>query len=290
MIGGPQGERVKSLLAVDLDGTLLDVEGRPHAKDVRALRLAAAVGVEVSILTGRLYSGTRAIVEALDLTGPVGCVDGSHVVDASTHTTLFHHGIAGKAAFILRDCLAESGPATFLFAKDAVVHDAAGDAYLGYVSTWSTDLRRASRVVEHELWEACDGVTAVVAVGTALQIGEAVESIRTSLASVAQAAMFPLRRAPGTWAMIVRAAGGTKGTALQWLANHHGVALENTVCVGDWLNDLAMFNVAGRSFAMGQAPDEVKRAATDVLEETHSQGGGIAKAVERAFGLVVDAA
>jgi hydroxymethylpyrimidine pyrophosphatase-like HAD family hydrolase len=90
--------------------------------------------------------------------------------------------------------------------------------------------------------------------------------------------------------MIVRAAGGTKGTALTWLAKHYGIPLEDTICVGDWLNDLTMFRVAGRSFAMGQAPDEVKAAATDVLEETHEIGGGIAMAVERVFGLRVDAA
>jgi Cof subfamily protein (haloacid dehalogenase superfamily) len=278
------------LLAVDLDGTLLDPRGNPHAKDIRALRAASKAGVKVSILTGRLYSGTRATVEVLDLSGPVGCVDGSQVVDASTHSTLFHHGIAGTHAIALRDSMAASGPATFLFAKDAVVHDAAGEPYLGYVSTWSTDLRRTERVVEHELWAAEDGVTAVVAVGTAIQVGQAVEAIRATLADAVQVAMFPIRRSPGSWGMVVRAAGGTKGTALRWMAEHYGIPLSQTVCVGDWINDLTMFGVAGRSFAMGQAPDEVKRAATDVLEETHEVGGGIAKAVERVFGLTVNAA
>jgi Cof subfamily protein (haloacid dehalogenase superfamily) len=279
-----------ALLAVDLDGTLLDPRGQPHAKDLRALRALSKAGIPVSILTGRLYSGTRATVDALDISGPVGCVDGSHVVDTSTHTTVFHHGIRGKDARTLREGMAKSGPATFLFARDTVVHDDAGDPYLSYVSTWSTDLRRARRVVEHELWEAEDGVTAVVAVGTSEQIGEAVETIRASLADVAQVAMFPLRRSKGTWGMVVRAAGGTKGTALTWLAKHHGISMSQTVCVGDWLNDLAMFAVAGRSFAMGQAPDNVKRAATGVLEETNEVGGGIAKVVERVFGLRVDAA
>src|SRR6202042_3197523 len=120
----------------------------------------------------------------------------------------------------------KGGPAAFLFAKDAVVHDAAGEAYLSYVSTWSTDLRRASRVVDHELWEAPDGVTAVVAIGTAAEIGQTVELIRASLSDVAQVTMFPLRRTPGSWGMIARAVGGTKGTALKWLANHHGVPIE----------------------------------------------------------------
>ena len=82
--------------------------------------------------------------------------------------------------------------------------------------------------------------------------------------------------------------GGTKGSALAYVAAHYGCAMEETVCVGDWLNDVPMFAVAGRSYAMGQAPDEVKRAASAVLEETSEQGGGIARVVEeavRAFAL-----
>jgi hypothetical protein len=98
---------------------------------------------------------------------------------------------------------------------------------------------------------------------------------------------FPLRRGPnvGTWAIMARASGGTKGTAVRWIADREGIALEDTVCVGDWVNDLPMFEVAGRSFAMGQAPDEVKAKATDVLAETAEVGGGVAAAVAEAFGI-----
>ena len=90
------------------------------------------------------------------------------------------------------------------------------------------------------------------------------------------------------WAIMVRASGGTKGTAVRWIAEHVGVTLEDTVCVGDWVNDVPMFEVAGRSFAMGQAPDEVKAKATDVLVETVQEGGGVATAIAQAFGIRVD--
>jgi len=46
-----------------------------------------------------------------------------------------------------------------------------------------------------------------------------------------------------------------------------------------------MFAVAGRSYAMGQAPDDVKRAASVVLDETAHSGGGIARAIEDTFGI-----
>jgi len=275
------------LLAVDLDGTLLDARGIPHERDVVAVRALVDSGVPVSIVTGRLYSGTRASAVALGLAGPVACVDGSHMVSTKTHTTLMHYGIKGHHALLLRDSLARSGPATFIFARDIIVHDESGEPYLGYVATWSNDVRRAARVVEHESWSDDDGLTAVVAVGNVEQIGMAVEEIQRTLADAAQVAMFPIRRILGAWGMVVRAVGGNKGSALTWLADHHACAIEETVCVGDWLNDVPMFKVAGRSFAMGQAPDEVKNAATDVLEETSDVGGGIARVVEEVFGVRV---
>lgn len=275
------------LIAVDLDGTLLDASGQPHERDLRALRALVDRGTHVSILTGRLYSGTRPSVLAVGVKGPVGCVDGSHVVNAATHTTLMHHGIAGHHATLLRDVFARTGPATFVFARDAIVYDEVGDPYLSYVATWSNDVHRSPRVAEHGVWDEVEGLTAVVAVGNADQIATAVEEIQDDLRDVAQVAMFPIRRILGAWGLVVRAVGGTKGSALEWLAEHHNIGLDQTVCVGDWLNDVPMFKKAGRSFAMGQAPDEVKAEATDVLEESSELGGGIARVVEEVFGVRV---
>jgi hydroxymethylpyrimidine pyrophosphatase-like HAD family hydrolase len=85
--------------------------------------------------------------------------------------------------------------------------------------------------------------------------------------------------------MVVRAARVDKGTAIDWLAAHYQITPEEIVVVGDWLNDVPMFRRAGRSFAMAQAPDDVKGAATDVLVADSKSGGGIAEAAERA-GLI----
>lgn len=275
------------LLAIDLDGTLLDPNGRPHARDVRALRAAIAEGVRVSIVTGRLYSGTRPTAEVIGLRGPVGCADGSHLVRAHNHETLLHLGVRGEHAGRLRTAFAGSGVATFVFARDAIGHDALGAPFVDYVATWSTDVRSAADVFEHELWDAEEGVTAVVAVGTEEQVTGVVAELRAGLADVVMAVAFPLRRGvhAGRWGMIVRSAHGTKGTALAWIARHEGIPLEDTVCVGDWVNDVPMFEVAGRSFVMGQAPPEVKAKASDVLGVSAEQGGGVAQAIEAAFGI-----
>jgi hydroxymethylpyrimidine pyrophosphatase-like HAD family hydrolase len=231
-----------------------------------------------------LYSGTRESAELLGIEGPVGCADGSHIVNVKNDKTLLHHGIRGRAADRLRSSLERNDLVAFLFAEDAIVHDERGADYLPYVRTWSTDLRYAHRVTEHALWDSDGGMTAVVALGKEANIGRTVADIQRDATESMQVAMFPFRRETEHWGMVARASGGTKGTALEWVSEHYGVDISETVCVGDWLNDLPMMSKAGRSFAMGQAPPEVKSAATDVLENTIDAGGAIAEAIDRAFG------
>lgn len=272
------------LVAVDLDGTLLDPTGTAHEVDVRALRALLERGVHVTIVTGRLYSGTRHVAEQLGLRGPVACVDGSHIVSTETHKTLHCHALSGERAVALRDAMATSGAATFLFAQDQVVYDARGKDFLGYVSTWSTSLVAAADTAAHPFWEDEAGITAVVAVGAEAQIQAAVTRISATLGGRAQVAMFPAKTVSDRWGMIVRAAGGDKGTALAYVAEHYGVTLREVVAVGDWVNDIPMLRAAGRSFAMGHAPATVKTVATDTLERSGLEGGGVARAVELAFG------
>ena len=279
-----RGKGPYKLLALDLDGTLLDHAGEANDADLQAIKKLRARGTKVTILTGRLFSGTRPSAELLGIDGPVGCADGSHVVHMKGHKTLLHHGIRGRAADRLRDSIERNDLVAFLFAEDAIVHDERGAEYLPYVRTWSTDLRYAHRVTEHALWDSRAGMTAVVALGREANIGRTVADIQRDETESMQVAMFPFRRDGEHWGMVARAAGGTKGTALAWMAAHHGISMEETVCVGDWLNDLPMLACAGRSFAMGQAPAEVKSAATDTLERSITDGGGIAEAIERAFG------
>ena len=94
------------------------------------------------------------------------------------------------------------------------------------------------------------------------------------------AVKFPVSFLPGNHAMLVRARGPSKGTALAELCAHHGFSLDEAVVVGDWWNDVPMFEVAGRSFAMPAAPAEVKAFTTDQLV---GEGAGIADVIARCW-------
>lgn len=273
------------LLAVDLDGTLLDRHGVPHAEDLAALKQAVRRGVTVTIATGRLASGTRHIAEAIGIDGPLGCADGSHLVDAKSGRTLVHHGICGREAERVRDELVEHGVATFVFSRDAIVHDEAGSPYADYVSAWSKALVPTASVAEHEAWAREEGVTAVVGVAPEGPLLSATDRILSGLDGAVQVLRFPVAGTAKLWGFIARRAGPSKGTAIAALAEHHGATVRDVVVVGDWWNDVPMFEVAGRSFCMGHAPEELQRRATDRLSATRDSGGGVAETLRIAWGI-----
>jgi Cof subfamily protein (haloacid dehalogenase superfamily) len=70
-----------------------------------------------------------------------------------------------------------------------------------------------------------------------------------------------------------------KGGVVRYLANHYEIAPEQIATIGDMPNDVVMFDESGLSIAMGNAGDDVQRAADQVT--TSNEDEGFANAVER---------
>jgi Cof subfamily protein (haloacid dehalogenase superfamily) len=272
------------LLVTDLDGTLIDSSGQIHRRDRLAIEALLERGVFVSLCTGRMYSGTRDIARTLGLKTAVGCVDGSHIVHSVDDRDLLLRAIESASALALYETLAEIRPVSFVFADDTVLYDAAGVEFLPYINTWSERSIALEDAIEEARTRRATTTSGVVSLGTELQIKTIVAELQRRAPEALQTVTFPVRRTTytGMWGMVVRAAGATKGTAIEWIARHEGVTLSETIAVGDWLNDVPMFEAAGRSFAMAHAPEEVKAAASEVLEADVIRGGGIEEAAEKA--------
>ena len=266
------------LLALDLDGTLLRSDHTIDPRDVAAIAELQAAGVTVTIATGRLQSGAVVAARACSIDGAIACVEGSHLVELATGTTLAHHAMDDDAAALLRATIGAHQLAAFVFDAGGIHHDHAGAPFAGYVSTWSPNLL----MVEEELaWRTM--ALAAVAIGDP----DAVEAAHAAIRGHADrlfSVRFAVSLCPGKHALLVRAAGPTKGTALIELCRAAGCGVADAVAVGDWVNDVPMFEVAGRSFAMASSPDAVRASASDVLGSVAGAGGGIAVAIRRAWG------
>ena len=266
------------LLALDLDGTLLRTDQRVDERDVAAISELQRAGVTVTIVTGRMHAGSVGAARACAIDGVIACVEGSHLVDVASSETLYHHPIDAEVASLLRTTVGAHGLSSFVFDAHGIHHDHAGAPFATYVSTWSPQLR----VVEEAIaWDTAP--LATVAIGDRDAVAAAAETLRghaDRLFSVS----FPVNTIPGKYAILARAAGPTKGTALRELCARIGCDPAEAVAIGDWVNDVPMFEVAGRSFVMGSAPEHVASRASDRLATIAGHGGGIAEAIQRAWG------
>lgn len=267
------------LLALDLDGTLLRDDHTIDARDIAAISELQAAGVTVTIATGRLYSGATTAARTCAIEGLVACMEGSHLVEVASNRTHYHHAVDADIRLALRRAFLEHELASFVFDATGIHHDHAGAPYAGYVRTWSPNLR----IVEEELaWQT--EPLASVAIGEADAVAAAHELLRPH-ADRLFSVSFAIKHLPGNkHAVLCRAAGPTKGTALRALCDAAGCTTDEAIAIGDWVNDIPMFEVAGRSFAMATAPDAVRAKATDILSTPAGAGGGIAEAIRRAWG------
>lgn len=270
------------LLAVDLDGTLLRSDGRVDDRDVAAIgELRRSGAVTVTIVTGRLHSGTLDAARATGIEGMVACVEGSHLVEVASGVTHAHHGMSAASTRLLRDAFGASNLASFIFEHDGIHHDERGEPYAKYVSTWSPRMRVVEEALDERVW--ANDPLAAVAIGDEREVAAAHAALKPHAASIFSVS-FAVSACPGKYAVLVRAAGSNKGTALAELCRAVGCTTADAVVVGDWVNDVPMFEVAGRSFAMGGTPEHVRSKATDSLDAPTGGGGGIAEAIRRAWG------
>jgi hydroxymethylpyrimidine pyrophosphatase-like HAD family hydrolase len=234
-----------------------------------------------------MFTGTQPIALDLGLDAPLACVDGSHVAASITGKDLACATLDAPALELLFEILVEHGATPFAFSSEHLFHDDAGHPYLDYVKNWSRRTRLVPDLLSKAGWSATQAVPAVLALAKEDRIREAELALKARAPGALQCVTFQSlslvdENGRRPWALLVRAAGYDKGTAVEWLARHYQVELSEVVAVGDWLNDVPMFRKVGLSFAMAQAPEEVQAEASQVLEADDEGGGGIAEAAERA--------
>jgi hydroxymethylpyrimidine pyrophosphatase-like HAD family hydrolase len=197
-----------------------------------------------------MFTGTQPIALDLGLDAPLACVDGSHVAASITGKELACATLGAEALELLFEILVEHGAAPFAFSSGDLFHDDAGHPYLDYVKNWSRRTRLVPDLLRKAGWSATQAVPAVLALAKEDRIREAELALKTRASAALQCVSFQslgLEDENGRrpWALLVRAAGYNKGTAVEWLARHYQVDLDDVVAVGDWLNDVPMFQKVG---------------------------------------------
>lgn len=265
------------LLGLDIDGTLLRKDGAIAPLDRVALDAAREAGVIVTLLTGRLRPGAMAIASQLGLAGPIACADGASIVRSEDGSEQRYRGIIGEPVQAVRERLFGAPVASFVLRDDRVIVDARAQGFSRMLRAISPEQELVDDVLAHPAWTDARGLSMLVSIGPSRDVWALAEEM-AEVAGI-RTACFEIARAPGVGAITVHGAGVSKGDALRFIAQHHGLETEQAVTIGDWHNDVTMLKAAGRSYAMGQSPPEVHAAATHSLPHDASTGGAVAEVV-----------
>lgn len=269
------------LLALDLDGTLLRRDHSISPRDESAIRAAVRDGVHVAICTGRVSTGAIGAARKLDLQTTMICADGGVHACPNTAQKRWQQPIQLAAAEHVATLADEHDMPSFVFLHHEIHADARGERWLDYIRTWTPDVFVHDRLVSVDHWRSHEDVAVVLTIGPREHIERTAAVLREERAHELTIASWRAGSSGDHHALLTRPVGVDKGTGLASLAAQLGVAREDVCAVGDWYNDVPMFQWAGRSFVMGQSLDDVKRHATDRLEATSDEGGGVAEAIDR---------
>ncbi|HWZ41971.1 MAG TPA: Cof-type HAD-IIB family hydrolase [Candidatus Saccharimonadales bacterium] len=277
------------LLAIDIDGTLLDQHFQISARNLAAIRAAHDAGIQILLATGRRHQFALPIAQELGV--PVSIISSNGALVRSSTGAVFHTDRlpAATAVKLILHMDEYRGHAVLTFdrqGQDALVLERT-DELSHSIARWIEKNSGHIRYVvplEDALTEDpiqvmyCGGVARMKAAQDHLAgfpfYGE-ITLLRTQYDHRDLCLLDILNR------------NCTKGHALRLWAEHHGIAPEQVMAIGDNYNDLEMLEFAGLPVIMGNAADDLKQRGWTVTA-SHTESG-VAEAVERMMGAGIHA-
>ena len=274
------------MVAIDMDGTLVGLDGKISDRNVAALRAADRAGVEVVVATGRRHSYAMHLLHGAGLREENVLVSSNGAVMRTMGAKLLERTLLSKAASEwlcghlgeFRNALVITFDKVGADGEDArgslVVEQleylqanierwmAANAAYIVQVTPIERSLEgeepiqmmlcgTVERMRRAEALLLADPRVAAVGATTAISPGVEIALSRTE---------YPARDLS---IVDILPAGCSKGAALHRLAVQQGIRPEEILAIGDNWNDLSMLEMAGRAVLMENAPEDLKVLARE---------------------------
>jgi hydroxymethylpyrimidine pyrophosphatase-like HAD family hydrolase len=259
------------LVATDLDGTLLDGDGRLTAYTTQVLGRVQDLGVRVVIVTARPLRWMDELWRQVGGGRGLGIVsNGAITYDIHRREPLAVHGIAAAAGLPLVEAIRAAAPGA-AFALECLGGFRHEPAYVEWHPS-PPDVRIGDL---ESLWD--EPAVKVLAQHLTLDPAEFRARVVEAVGE----------RATPTWTvdrlMEISARGVTKGGALAELCGRLEIGPADVVAFGDMPNDLPMLHWAGTSYAVANAHPDVIAAASHRAPANHEDG--VAVVLSGIFGL-----
>jgi 5-amino-6-(5-phospho-D-ribitylamino)uracil phosphatase len=274
------------LLAIDIDGTLLDSRGRLPDDHREALVEAAAAGVDVALVTGRSFHFTAPVAERLPIPLTL-IVNNGAVVKRKDGATELRHVLARDAA---RRILDET---RHLEDSVALVFDRPDERQIvfdrmdwshpnrrGYYDKNRSFIARSTSPLREIL---TDDPIQVMFNGSVAPMRALVTALRTMPIADQFTVAVTEYEARDFSLVDVNGAGCSKGTTLARWVERRGWTPAEVAAVGDNLNDVEMLDYAGTAYVMGNAIDALK--SRGYHDTASNDAGGLALAIRACLHL-----
>ena len=269
------------LIAVDIDGTLLNPQFQISSEDLAALRNAQAAGIEVVLVTGRRHTFALPIAQQLGFDLWLICSNGAVTRSLSGET--FHRDmLPQQTCRSLCAAMQEFRGQTVLtfdkHGRGAIVLETLQHLE-GSIQRWlEKNMEYIEFVIPIEKSLTTDPVQAMFCGPVAL-MKQALQALeKCGLPVTVLRTEYPGRDLS---IVDVLNAGCSKGHALERWANFRGIPREQVMAIGDNYNDIEMLAFAGRPFIMGNASEELLgRGWTQTRSNAEN---GVAAAIDHAM-------
>lgn len=249
------------IIALDLDGTLLNSNKELSAGNLAALSRAANAGIEIVPTTGRFYDGMPEVIRKLPFVHYAITVNGAEVADLRTGDVIYKAELPWDQAVdimtlldeypVIYDCYQNNAAWMTAEQKKHIDRIVSNEHYRKMLH----GLRQPVPELKRELTQRQQGVQKVqfftnhpeLRLQLMAELPEKFENLCVSSSVSDNVEINQLH--------------ANKGEALMALADHLNIPREATISFGDGLNDLSMLKDAGIGVAMANAEDQVKLAA-----------------------------
>ena len=270
------------LLALDLDGTLLNAEREIPEENLRAIEAAVRENVVVALVTGRRFPSLRRYLEPL----------GPETFAVANSGAIVRRGIDGpilRRSLLPVDCAREVLDWADRLGMEPVIHDGPDAEGHLVLKSSARGLASMGRYL-HQTSPPPIWVDTLRVERSPVQIGftGGVEEIRRFereldrglSASGHRASLARTEYPEEDLALLdVLGAEATKSQALSFLAAHLGIDLAGTMAIGDNWNDLSMLELAGLGVVMANADPELR--SRGFAETLSNEEAGVARAIEK---------
>lgn len=258
------------MVAIDLDGTLLNSAKQITDATAAILRSTRAAGVHIVLATARPPRSVMPFYTLLDLDAPMINYNGALVYDPLAQRVLLHRPVAAKIARRVAAVAREIVPEVLVSGEilDRWYTDRLEAEYF----TETARLHRPDVIAPLEEW-LNQPVTKLLLLGPPHRLADIAAAIRNEFLH-----QVTIIQTEGYLLQITHAT-ATKSQALRVVAGELGVSREQVMAIGDNANDVGMLQWAGIGVAMANASIEALKVADYVTD--HHDADGAAKAIEK---------